>query len=64
MAGSLARAKHWRRSIALPLWTAQAWGAIGITALFLGISCWWLTQDHSIPVFDAGRHLSFTFYIL
>ena len=43
-------------------WTLQAWGAIGATALFLGITCWWLTQDRSIPIFDAGRHLSFAFY--
>ena len=41
----------------------QAWGAIGITALFLGISCWWLSQDRSIPIFDAGLHLTGAFYI-
>jgi len=40
-----------------PRWTAAAWGAIGITTLFLGITFWWLTQDRSIPVFDAGLHL-------
>jgi hypothetical protein len=33
-------------------------GAIGVTALFIAISCWWLTQDRSIPIFDAGLHLS------
>ena len=51
-----------RRRIALPWWTPQAWGAIGTVALSLGITCWWLTQDHTIPIYDAGRHLSFAFY--
>ncbi len=27
--------------------------------LYLGITCWWLTQDRSIPVFDAGLHLQY-----
>jgi xanthosine utilization system XapX-like protein len=44
--------------IAVPRWSASAWGAIGVTTLFLGITCWWLTQDRSIPIFDAGLHLS------
>jgi 4-amino-4-deoxy-L-arabinose transferase-like glycosyltransferase len=39
-------------------WPAAAWGAIGVTVLFLAITCWWLTQDSSIPIFDAGLHLS------
>ena len=39
-------------------WPAAAWGAIGVTATFIGITCWWLTQDRSIPIFDAGLHLS------
>jgi hypothetical protein len=38
-------------------WPAPAWGAIGVTALFIGVTCWWLTQDRSIPIFDAGLHL-------
>jgi hypothetical protein len=44
--------------VARPLWCAPAWGAIGVTTLFLAITCWWLTQDRSIPIFDAGLHLS------
>jgi hypothetical protein len=44
--------------IAMPAWSPSAWGAIGVTALFIGITCWWLTQDRSIPIFDAGLHLS------
>jgi Dolichyl-phosphate-mannose-protein mannosyltransferase len=59
---AVARPKPWRRA-ALPSWTAQAWGAIGATGLFLAITCWWLTQDRSVPVFDAGRHLTFAFYV-
>lgn len=62
VARSLPHIRPRRRHIALPWWTAQAWGAIGIVALSLGITCWWLTQDHTIPIYDAGRHLSFAFY--
>ncbi|HTW40909.1 MAG TPA: glycosyltransferase family 39 protein [Solirubrobacteraceae bacterium] len=61
-AGTLPRLGSSQR-IALPQWTTQAWGAIGIATLFIGITCWWLTQDRSIPVYDAGRHLSFAFYV-
>jgi dolichyl-phosphate-mannose-protein mannosyltransferase len=39
-------------------WPAPAWGAIGVTTLFIGITCWWLTRDRSIPIFDAGLHLN------
>ncbi len=39
-------------------WPAPAWGAIGVTTLFIGLTCWWLTQDRSIPIFDAGLHLN------
>jgi 4-amino-4-deoxy-L-arabinose transferase-like glycosyltransferase len=40
-------------------WPGAAWGAIGVTALFIATTCWWLTQDRSIPIFDAGLHLSY-----
>ncbi len=56
------RGKSWRR-VARPPWTAPAWGAIGATALFLAITCWWLTQDRSIPIFDAGLRLTGAFYV-
>jgi hypothetical protein len=26
---------------------------------FIVVTCWWLSQDRSIPVFDAGLHLEF-----
>jgi len=40
--------------------SAYAWGAIGVTAAFIAITCWWLTQDRSIPIYDAGDHLELT----
>ncbi len=43
-------------------WSGSAWGAISITAAFIGITCWWLTQDRSIPIFDAGDHLGAAIY--
>lgn len=38
-------------------WSGYAWGAIGATTAFIALTCWWLTQDQSIPVYDAGDHL-------
>jgi 4-amino-4-deoxy-L-arabinose transferase-like glycosyltransferase len=43
-------------------WSGSAWGAIGVTASFIAITCWWLTQDRSIPIFDAGAHLETAIY--
>jgi 4-amino-4-deoxy-L-arabinose transferase-like glycosyltransferase len=42
-------------------WSVHAWGAIGATTIFIAITCWWLTQDRSIPIYDAGHHLQFAF---
>ena len=39
-------------------WSVYAIGAAGATLGFIAITCWWLTQDRSIPVYDAGTHLS------
>jgi hypothetical protein len=41
-----------------PSWSLEAWGSIAAVAIFLGITFWWLSQNRSIPVFDAGLHLS------
>lgn len=41
----------------LPRWTVDAWASIAVTVLFVAITLWWLTQDRSIPVFDAGVRL-------
>jgi 4-amino-4-deoxy-L-arabinose transferase-like glycosyltransferase len=38
-------------------WSAYAWGAIGAATVFIALTCWWLTQDRSIPIYDAGAHL-------
>jgi 4-amino-4-deoxy-L-arabinose transferase-like glycosyltransferase len=37
--------------------SAPAWGTIGLTLVFIALTCWWLTQDRSIPIYDAGDHL-------
>jgi 4-amino-4-deoxy-L-arabinose transferase-like glycosyltransferase len=39
-----------------------AWVTIGATAGFIALTCWWLTQDRSIPVYDAGDHLGGALY--
>jgi Dolichyl-phosphate-mannose-protein mannosyltransferase len=28
-----------------------------VTCSFIALTCWWLTQDRSIPIYDAGNHL-------
>ncbi len=46
---------------AVSQWSAYAWGAIGATTAFIALTCWWLTQDRSIPIYDAGDHLETAF---
>jgi hypothetical protein len=59
------RSARARRSIGLHLgvsrWSGYAWGAIAATAAFIAMTCWWLSQDHSIPIYDAGDHLETAF---
>jgi hypothetical protein len=43
--------------IRAPSWTADAWGAIALTAAFIGVTCWWLSVDRHVPIFDSGLHL-------
>jgi 4-amino-4-deoxy-L-arabinose transferase-like glycosyltransferase len=38
--------------------SACAWGALAATAAFIAVTCWWLTQDRSVPIYDAGSHLN------
>jgi hypothetical protein len=40
-----------------PQWPVEAWWAIGVTALFLSLSMWWVLRDESVPISDAGFHL-------
>jgi hypothetical protein len=49
--------------ISVPEWPAPAWGAIGVTTLFIAITSWWLSRDRSIPVFDAGLHLTLSLQV-
>jgi hypothetical protein len=42
---------------AVSRWSGSAWAAIGVTTTFIGLTCWWLTQDSSIPIYDAGYDL-------
>jgi 4-amino-4-deoxy-L-arabinose transferase-like glycosyltransferase len=42
-------------------WSAPAWGAIAAAIVYVGLTWWWLTQDKSVPVYDAGAHLETVF---
>lgn len=48
---------HARARVHLPRWSGAAWGAIAVTAAYLGVTFWWLTVDRHVPIFDAGLHL-------
>jgi 4-amino-4-deoxy-L-arabinose transferase-like glycosyltransferase len=58
-------ARRWPAVASLRLsmssWSVYAWGAIAIAIGFIALTCWWLTQDRSIPVYDAGDHLETAF---
>jgi 4-amino-4-deoxy-L-arabinose transferase-like glycosyltransferase len=41
-----------------PTLAAEAWMSIGVVIAFLGVTVWWLGQDQTIPVFDAGIRLT------
>ncbi|HEY4812462.1 MAG TPA: glycosyltransferase family 39 protein [Solirubrobacteraceae bacterium] len=43
--------------IGIRRWSAYAWGALGAVAVFIAITCWWLTKDRGIPIYDAGDQL-------
>jgi 4-amino-4-deoxy-L-arabinose transferase-like glycosyltransferase len=43
--------------VRVPRVSPYAWGAIGAVVLFVAITCWWLTQDRGIPIYDAGDQL-------
>jgi Dolichyl-phosphate-mannose-protein mannosyltransferase len=47
--------------IGVSRWTRYGWGAIATTVAFIAMTCWWLSQDHSIPIYDAGNHLEIAF---
>jgi 4-amino-4-deoxy-L-arabinose transferase-like glycosyltransferase len=43
-------------------WSTPAWGAIVATVVYIALTCWWLTQDRSIPIYDAGDHLTLALF--
>jgi 4-amino-4-deoxy-L-arabinose transferase-like glycosyltransferase len=45
-------------------WSGAAWGALAVTAGFIAITAWWLTQDSSVPFGGESQHLygSLTYY--
>ncbi len=43
--------------IAITRWSAPALGATAAATTFIALTCWWLTQDRSIPIYDAGDQL-------
>jgi hypothetical protein len=45
------------RHIRIAPWSAPALGAVAVAATFIALSCWWLSQDRSVPVYDAGDQL-------
>jgi 4-amino-4-deoxy-L-arabinose transferase-like glycosyltransferase len=47
--------------VGMSRWSGPAWGAIGAAAAFIAITCWWLSQDRSIPIYDAGDQLETAF---
>ena len=38
--------------------SGYAWGVTGVTAAFIAETGWWVSQDRSIPIFDAGAYLT------
>jgi len=46
--------------LSAPGWPSAAWGAVAVAIVFVAVTCWWLSRDRSIPIDDAGVHLSTT----
>jgi 4-amino-4-deoxy-L-arabinose transferase-like glycosyltransferase len=57
--GEAAEKDSYARTLRAPVphLAAEAWGAFALAVLFVGVTCWWLTQDRSIPIYDAGVRL-------
>jgi 4-amino-4-deoxy-L-arabinose transferase-like glycosyltransferase len=45
------------RRLRMPRWSAPAWGAIAVAALFVATTCWWLTVDRAVPFGSSAGHL-------
>ncbi|HEX7290299.1 MAG TPA: glycosyltransferase family 39 protein [Conexibacter sp.] len=50
-----------RSRLARPAWSGPAWGAIGVTGLFVALTCWWISQDGAMPYNDAAIHTGMAF---
>ena len=59
--GSAVASKSIVARIGVARWSGYAWGAIAATVAFIAMTCWWLSQDRSIPIYDAGAHLEMAF---
>jgi 4-amino-4-deoxy-L-arabinose transferase-like glycosyltransferase len=55
----LARPAHPAISFSRPRWSAAAWASAVVGVAFITLTCWWLSKDRSVPVYDAGLHLEF-----
>ncbi len=53
------RSAAWSTELSLP--GTYGWGAVAAALVFIAVTCWWLTQDRSIPIYDAGDHLESAF---
>ncbi len=59
--GSAADPRSIAARVGVARWSAYAWGAIAATAAFIAMTCWWLSRDRTIPIYDAGAHLEVAF---
>ncbi|HET6448622.1 MAG TPA: glycosyltransferase family 39 protein [Conexibacter sp.] len=44
-------------TVRAPRWSAAAWGAIAVAALFVALSWWWLATDRAVPFGGGASHL-------
>lgn len=56
-----ARARLLSQPLDVQRLSAPAWGAIAVSASFISVTLWWLTQDRSIPIYDVGDQLETAF---
>ncbi len=48
---------RWRTRRGFPPWRTETWLLIGLIALFIAITGWWLSQNARVPDWDDGTHL-------
>ncbi|MBS1868279.1 MAG: glycosyltransferase family 39 protein [Actinobacteria bacterium] len=57
LGGAVARPRRTRSGAMVPSWSASAWCAAALVAVFVLLTLWWLTQDHAVPYGDAAEEL-------